>query len=101
MAKTSAVHREKKRQRLVAVHAERRAEFVKVIKDPNASLEEKNEAYKAIQRMPRDASATRLHNRCNITGRPKGYSRRFGVSRLVLRRLAHEGFLPGVRKSSW
>jgi len=101
MAKTSAAHREKKRQRLVAVHAERRAEFVKVIKDPNASLEEKNEAYKAIQRMPRDASATRLHNRCNITGRPKGYSRRFGVSRLVLRRLAHEGFLPGVRKSSW
>ncbi|PCJ55111.1 MAG: 30S ribosomal protein S14 [Planctomycetota bacterium] len=101
MAKTSAVHREKKRQRLVAVHAERRAVFVKVIKDPNATLEEKNEAYKAIQRMPRDASATRLHNRCNITGRPKGYSRRFGISRLVLRRLAHEGFLPGVRKSSW
>ncbi|MFK5954861.1 MAG: 30S ribosomal protein S14 [Planctomycetota bacterium] len=101
MAKTSVIHREKKRQRLVAVHAERRAAFVKVIKDPNASLEEKNEAYKAIQRMPRDASATRLHNRCNITGRPKGYSRRFGISRLVLRRLAHEGFLPGVRKSSW
>lgn len=101
MAKTSAVHREKKRQRLVAVHAERRAGFVKVIKDPNATLEEKNEAYKAIQRMPRDASATRLHNRCNITGRPKGYSRRFGISRLVLRRLAHQGQLPGVRKSSW
>ncbi|MDA0666666.1 MAG: 30S ribosomal protein S14 [Planctomycetota bacterium] len=101
MAKTSAVNREKKRQRLVAVHAERRATFVLVIKDPNATLEEKNEAYKAIQRMPRDASAARLHNRCNITGRPKGYSRRFGISRLVFRRLAHQGQLPGVRKSSW
>lgn len=101
MAKTSAVHREKKRQRLVATHAERRAELVKVIKDPEASLEEKAAAYKSIQKMPRDASHVRLHNRCSITGRPKGYSRRFGISRLVLRRLAHEGQLPGVRKSSW
>lgn len=101
MAKTSAVHREKKRQRLVATHAARRAELVKILKDPNAGLDEKTEAYKAIQRMPRDASRTRLHNRCSITGRPRAYSRRFGISRLVLRRLAHEGFLPGVRKSSW
>lgn len=101
MAKTSAVHREKKRQRLVATHAARRAELVKVIKDPEASLEEKAAAYKSIQKMPRDASYVRLHNRCSITGRPKGYSRRFGISRLVLRRLAHEGQLPGVRKSSW
>ncbi|HIA39029.1 MAG TPA: 30S ribosomal protein S14 [Planctomycetes bacterium] len=101
MAKTSSVNREKKRQRLVANFAERRAPLVKVIKDPNASLDEKAEAYLAISKMPRDASSSRLHNRCSITGRPRGYSRRFGISRLVLRRLAHEGFLPGVRKSSW
>ena len=101
MAKTSSVNREKKRQRLVANFAERRAPLVKVIKDPNASLDEKAEAYLAISKMPSDASSSRLHNRCSITGRPRGYSRRFGISRLVLRRLAHEGFLPGVRKSSW
>ncbi len=101
MAKTSVIHREKKRQRLVATHAERRAELVKIIKDPNAALDAKAAAYKSIQKMPRDASSTRLHNRCSITGRPRAYSRRFGISRLVLRRLAHEGFLPGVRKSSW
>ncbi|MHC4379936.1 MAG: 30S ribosomal protein S14 [Planctomycetota bacterium] len=101
MAKTSVKYREIKRQRLVATHAERRAEIVKIIKDPEAGLDDKTAAYKAIQKMPRDASSTRLHNRCSITGRPRGYSRRFGISRLVLRRLAHEGFLPGVRKSSW
>jgi small subunit ribosomal protein S14 len=101
MAKTSAKYREIKRQRLVAQHAERRAELVKVLKDPEASLEDKAEAYKAIGRMPRDASKVRLHNRCSITGRPRAYLRRFGISRLVLRRLAHAGELPGVRKSSW
>ncbi|MFT7516372.1 MAG: small subunit ribosomal protein S14 [Myxococcota bacterium] len=101
MAKSSAVNREKNRQRLVANFAERRAVLVAVIKDPNASLEAKAEAYLAISKMPRDSAKSRLHNRCSVTGRPRGYSRRFGISRLVLRRLAHEGFLPGVRKSSW
>jgi len=101
MAKKSAIHRQKKRQRTVSVHAERRANLTKILKDANASLEEKQAAYKALGKMPRDASRTRLHNRCSITGRPRAYSRRFGISRLVLRRLAHEGFLPGVRKSSW
>ncbi len=101
MAKTSVIYRQKKRQRLVATHAERRAQLVKIIKDPSASLEDKYKAYESLQKMPRDASRVRLHNRCSITGRPKGYSRRFGISRLVLRRLAHEGQLPGVRKSSW
>jgi len=101
MAKTSAKYREIKRQRLVAQHAERRAELVKVLKNPEASLGDKAEAYKAIGRMPRDASKVRLHNRCSITGRPRAYLRRFGISRLVLRRLAHAGELPGVRKSSW
>ncbi|MCH2100695.1 MAG: 30S ribosomal protein S14 [Planctomycetes bacterium] len=101
MAKTSAIHREKKRQVLVARHAKRRAELVKVIKNPEASLDEKGEAYKRLRLMPRDASPVRLHNRCSLTGRPKAYYRKFGVSRLVFRRLAHAGHLPGVRKSSW
>jgi small subunit ribosomal protein S14 len=101
MAKTSAIHRQLKRERLVAQHAERRAELVAVIKDPEASLEDKEAAYKAITKLPRNSSSVRLHNRCSITGRPRAYMRRFGISRLVLRRLAHAGELPGVRKSSW
>ena len=101
MAKTSLIKKEEKRRKRVAQFAERRVALVKVLKDPSASLEEKDAAYKAIQKMPRDASAVRLHNRCSITGRPRAYSRRFGVSRLVIRRLAHAGELPGVRKSSW
>ena len=101
MAKTSLINKEAKRRKRVAQFAERRAALVKVLKDPGASLDEKEAAYKAIQKMPRDASAVRLHNRCSITGRPRAFYRRFGVSRLVLRRLAHAGELPGVRKSSW
>ena len=101
MAKTSLIYKESKRRKCVAQFAERRAVLVKVLKDPSASLEEKDAAYKAIQKMPRDASPVRLHNRCAITGRPRAFYRRFGVSRLVLRRLAHQGELPGVRKSSW
>lgn len=101
MAKTSLINKEARRRKRVAQYAERRAALVKVLKDPGASLDEKEAAYKAIQKMPRDASPVRLHNRCSITGRPRGYFRRFGVSRLVLRRLAHLGELPGVRKSSW
>lgn len=101
MAKTSLIQKEERRRKRVAQFAERRAALVAVLKDPNASLDEKDAAYKAIQKMPRDASPVRLHNRCSITGRPRGFYRRFGVSRLVLRRLAHNGELPGVRKSSW
>ena len=101
MAKTSLIQKEQKRRRRVAQHAEKRAVLVQVIKDPGASLEEKEAAYKAIQKMPRDASPVRMHNRCSITGRPRAFYRRFGVSRLVLRRLAHRGELPGVRKASW
>jgi len=101
MAKTSAKYRNKKRIKLVAKHAEKRAELMKVIKDPESSLEDKAAAYKKIHNMPRDASSVRIHNRCAITGRPKGYYRKFGISRLVFRRLAHAGELPGVRKASW
>jgi small subunit ribosomal protein S14 len=101
MAKTSAIYREKKRQKLVERYAERRAALVKIIKSQDATLEEKEAAYAKICAMPRDSSAVRLHNRCAITGRPKAYYRKFGISRLVFRRLAHAGHLPGVRKASW
>jgi small subunit ribosomal protein S14 len=101
MAKTSKIAKNNKRRATVERYAERRAELVKVIKDPNASYEDKREAYQKIAKMPRDASATRYRNRCGVTGRPRGYYRKFGMSRLTLRALAHEGELPGVRKASW
>jgi len=101
MAKTSAKNRETRRKEIAARYAERRAVHLAVIKDPEASLEAKAAAYKKLHGMPRDASPVRQHNRCAITGRPKAYYRKFGVSRLVFRRLAHAGVLPGVRKASW
>ncbi len=101
MAKKSMVAKNKRRGELVERYRERRAELVEVIKDPEATLEAKRQAYAAIAKMPRDASATRYRNRCGITGRPRGYLRQFGMSRIALRELAHRGELPGVMKSSW
>ncbi|HEX9793134.1 MAG TPA: 30S ribosomal protein S14 [Planctomycetota bacterium] len=101
MAKTSVILRQKKREKLVPKFAERRAALLRVIKDPNADLAAKQAAYKKLVAMPRDSSRVRWHNRCKLTGRPRAYYRRFGVSRLVFRRLAHAGELPGVRKASW
>lgn len=101
MAKTSKIAKNKQRKATIEKYAERRAELIKIIKDSNASYEDKREAYQKIAKMPRDASATRYRNRCGVSGRPRGYFRKFGMSRLALRDLAHEGELPGVRKASW
>ena len=101
MAKKSKIARNNQRKAIVAKYAARRAELVKVLKDPNASLEEKYEAQKKIGKMPRDASATRIKNRCALTGRPRSYYRKFGLSRIALREEALNGNLPGVVKSSW
>jgi small subunit ribosomal protein S14 len=101
MAKTSKIAKNDRRKVIVDRYAERRAELVKVIKDPDASYEDKREAYAAIAKMPRDASATRYRNRCNVSGRPRGYFRKFGLSRIALRDMAHRGELPGIRKASW
>ena len=101
MAKTSKIVKNNKRAELIEFYAEQRAELVKVIKDPDASYDDKREAYQQIAKMPRDASATRYRNRCGVTGRPRGYFRKFGMSRNALRQLAHNGELPGVRKASW
>lgn len=101
MAKTSKIAKNNKRAELVARYADRRAELIKIIKDPEASYEDKREAYAKIAKMPRDASATRYRNRCNVTGRPRAYFRKFGLSRVAMRRMAHRGELPGIRKASW
>ncbi len=101
MAKKSMIAKNKRRAELVERYRERRAELLSVIKDPDAGLDAKRQAYAAIAKMPRDASPTRVRNRCGITGRPRGYLRRFGMSRIAVRELAHRGELPGVMKASW
>lgn len=101
MAKKSKIAKNRQRKELVERYAERRAELVAIVKDPDASYEAKRDAYRQLAKMPRDASATRYRNRCGVTGRSRGYFRKFGMSRSALRELAHEGELPGVRKASW
>lgn len=101
MAKKSMIAKNDRRAEKVERYRERRAELLTVIKDPSATLEAKREAYAAIAKMPRDASPTRHRNRCGVTGRPRGYLRKFGMSRIAVRELAHRGELPGVMKSSW
>jgi small subunit ribosomal protein S14 len=101
MAKTSKIVKNNKRKELVERYAERRAVLIKIIKDPETSYAEKREAYAKIAKMPRDASATRYRNRCNVSGRPRAYFRKFGLSRIAMRNMAHRGELPGVRKASW
>lgn len=101
MAKTSKIAKNNKRKEIITRYAERRAELLVVIKDPEALYEEKREAYAKIAKMPRDASATRYRNRCAVSGRPRGYYRKFGISRIALRDMAHLGELPGIRKASW
>ncbi|MAA74370.1 MAG: 30S ribosomal protein S14 [Salinisphaeraceae bacterium] len=101
MAKKSMVQREVKRARTVEKYAERRAELRKKIKDPNATMDERFEAVQELQKLPRDASPHRLRNRCHLTGRPRGYYRKFGLARNKLREAAMNGEIPGLVKSSW
>jgi small subunit ribosomal protein S14 len=89
MARESVKARERKRERLVAKYAKKRAEL-KAAGD-----------YVALDKLPKDSSSVRLHNRCKITGRPKGYMRRFGINRVTFRELASVGKIPGVTKASW
>ena len=99
MAKESMKAREIKRAKMVARYAEKRAALKKIV-----NTGEPAEAYEAAQKLqdiPRNANPIRLHNRCKITGRPKGYIRLFGLSRIQFRELASSGLIPGVRKASW
>ena len=101
MAKKSMVAREKKREQLVAKYAARRAALKAVIGDINATDEEKWEAQVALQKLPRDASPVRQRRRCQITGRPHGVYRKFGLCRNKLREAAMRGDVPGLVKASW
>ena len=101
MAKISKVVKNEKRKVKVARYAERRAELKKIINNPSSSVEQVDEAVVQLQKMPRDASPVRVRNRCSQSGRPRGFVRKFGISRVALRKLALEGQIPGVVKSSW
>ncbi len=101
MAKTSMKNRELKRPHPVAKSATKRAELTSIIANPNSTPEARWEAQVALQKQPRDASASRLRNRCRITGRPHGVYRKFGLSRNKLREAAMRGDVPGLVKASW
>ncbi|WP_252177320.1 30S ribosomal protein S14 [Endozoicomonas sp. 4G] len=101
MAKVSMKQRELKRQRTVAKFAEKRAALKAIIVSPHSSDDEKWDAQIALQKQPRDASSSRLRNRCRVTGRPHGYLRKFGLSRIKLREAAMRGDVPGLVKASW
>lgn len=101
MAKKSKIAREAHLQELIDRYRARRAELRKRSKDPRLTLEERMEARAQFTQLPRNSAGVRRKNRCSITGRPHGYIRRLGISRNMLRELAHQGLLPGVKKASW
>jgi small subunit ribosomal protein S14 len=101
MAKKSKIAKNEQRKVVVARHAARRAELKAAVVSPKSSPEQKAAAVSALQALPRDASPTRIRNRDVADGRPRGYLRKFGLSRVRMRQLAHNGELPGVSKSSW
>ena len=100
MAKTSKIAKNNKRAEIVARYAERRAELKKRIRTAE-TVEERTEAVRALAKLPRDSSPTRLRNRDSVDGRPRGFIRKAGVSRVRFRSMAHRGELPGIQKSSW
>jgi small subunit ribosomal protein S14 len=101
MAKQSKIAANERRKAVVARHAERRAELKRIVARPTTPDDERAAAWAELRRQPRDASPVRVRNRDSVDGRPRGYLRKFGVSRVRLRELVHDGMLPGVRKSSW
>lgn len=101
MAKTSKVVKNEERKIIVQRYAAKRAQLKAVISSVKSSDEEKQKAVNALARLPRNSSATRVRNRCAMSGRPRGFLRHFGLSRIALRDMALNGFIPGVRKASW
>ena len=101
MAKKAMIEREKKRQKLVAQYAAKREALKEIAKDESKPMEERFKARLKLAELPRNSSATRLHNRCKVTGRPKAYYRKLQMSRIALRDLASKGQIPGMVKSSW
>ncbi|WKJ89702.1 30S ribosomal protein S14 [Methylomonas montana] len=101
MAKKSMIAREVKREGLIKKYQAKRNELKEVIRSPNSSFEEKENAQIQLQKLPRDSSQSRLRNRCKLTGRPHGYYRKFGLSRNKLREATMRGDVPGLAKASW
>jgi len=101
MAKKAMIEREKKRQKLVDKFASKRAELKAIASNLGLPMEERFAARLKLAKLPRNSSATRLHNRCQLTGRPHAYYRKLRISRIMLRELGSNGQLPGVVKSSW
>ena len=101
MAKKSKIVKNDQRRIIVARYAERRAQLREIIRRPSSTVDERIAAQTALQRLPRDASPVRLRNRDAVDGRPRGHLRKFGLSRIRVRDMAHNGELPGIRKASW
>lgn len=101
MAKNSMKAREDKRAKLVARYAEKRTALKAIINSTNSTDEERWDAVLKLQQLPRDSSSARQRNRCNVTGRPHGFLRKFGMSRIKVREACMRGEIPGLRKASW
>ena len=101
MAKKSKIVKNIQRQELVERYFERRLKLKKIISDASTSMDEKIEARIKLEKMPRDSNPNRVRNRCNVTGRPRAYYRRFGLSRITFREMALKGLIPGIKKASW
>lgn len=101
MAKTSSVEKDKKRRQMVHRFASKRAELKKLIMDQSKPIEERFRAQLELAALPRNSSKTRIRNRCEVTGRPRGYYRKLKMSRIALRDLGNNGLIPGLVKSSW
>ncbi len=101
MAKTSSIEKNKRRRRMVAQYAARRAELKRVANDETLTLEERFQARLKLAELPRNSSPVRIRNRCEISGRPRAYYRKLRMSRIALRDLGSVGLIPGLVKSSW
>ena len=101
MAKLALINRDEKRRQMVEKYAKKRAELIAIINNVSLSDVERYEARLKLQKLPRDASPVRLRNRCQITGRPRGVFRKFGLTRHKLREMAMKGEIPGITKASW
>ncbi len=101
MARKALVVNNNKKRELVARYADQRKKLVAIVQNPNISYDEKLKAQKRLARLPRSSSATRIRNRCELSGRPRGYIGFFKLSRLCFREFASNGLLPGVKKASW
>lgn len=101
MAKKSMIAREDKRNELVKKYLQKRSALKELIRDPDTSFDDKESAVLQLQKLPRDSSSSRLRNRCNLTGRPHGYYRKFGLCRNKLREATMRGDVPGLGKASW